>query len=123
MARARGFGVVKAVHHAHAFDGLLLHAIHLHRLGKVRCLQDGGGDVDDMMELRAYSTCVLDAVRPRYNQRLRVPQVRSHLLTLLERCVHEPMPDRRGCGSRPWRCLTRRCAGPETMRLPGRLRV
>src|SRR5271170_1971147 len=70
VTRARSFRVVEAVHHADAFDGLLFHAIHLHRLGKMRCLQNGRGNVDDMVKLRAYSACVLDAVRPRYNQRV-----------------------------------------------------
>jgi hypothetical protein len=34
VARARRFGVVEAINHAHAFDGLLFHAIYLDRLGR-----------------------------------------------------------------------------------------
>src|SRR5258708_5253107 len=64
MTRARGPGIVKAVDHTHAFDWLLFHAIQLCRLGQMRRLQDGGGNVDDMVELRADATGVLDAVRP-----------------------------------------------------------
>src|SRR5258708_1164906 len=67
VARTRGLRVVEAVHHAHAFDGLLIHTIHLHRLRKVRCLEDGGRNVDDVVKLCAYSACVLDTVGPRYD--------------------------------------------------------
>ena len=93
MARARGFGIVEAVHHAHALDRFLFHAIYLCRLGKLCGLENGRRDVDDVMELRADSAGIFNTVRPCDHERVaRATQVRCHLLTPLERRVHGPGP-------------------------------
>src|SRR3954452_19136949 len=93
VSRARRLRIVERVHHADALDRLLPDAVDLHRLGKVRRLEDSGWEGDDVVELRAGSARVLDQVRPRDPQRIARPaQVRRHLLAPLEGGVRVPGP-------------------------------
>src|SRR3954466_15841898 len=60
--------VVERIGHADALDRLLWHAVHFTRLGDARRLEDRRGNVDDVVELRAHSTAVSDALGPRHDQ-------------------------------------------------------
>jgi hypothetical protein len=53
LAPVGGVGVGEAVGHADAFHGLLGDAVDLGGLGRPGRLQDGRGDVDDVIELVA----------------------------------------------------------------------
>jgi hypothetical protein len=88
----RRVGVVEAVGHAHALDRLLLHAVDRHRVGQPGHLQDGRGDVDDVVELRADLALGLDPAWPVDDGAVAGPApVGGDLLGPLIRGVHEDM--------------------------------
>src|SRR5262245_43352624 len=77
--------VVEAVHHADALDGLLRHAVELGWCGNVRCLQDRGHEINHVVELGADPPPVLDARRPRDDDRVAcTTEMRRNLLAPLE---------------------------------------
>jgi hypothetical protein len=51
LARLGSGWVVEAVGHAHAVQRHLLDAVDERRLGQTGCVEDGCGDVDDVVEL------------------------------------------------------------------------
>src|SRR5262249_49906365 len=65
-----GLRLIEGIDHAHAFDWLLGQAIYNGGRGDSGCLQNGWRDVDDVVELRAQAVLFLDALRPRYHQRV-----------------------------------------------------
>ena len=90
---ALGAGRIERVDHAHALDGLLLHAVDHGRLRDSDRLENGRGDVDHVMELRANTALVLDALGPADDQRVaRSAEVRSDLFAPFEGRVHGPRP-------------------------------
>ena len=102
--RRVGVGLVPGVGHAHAFDGALLDAVD--RIGRRDAgrFEDGRHDVDDVVELTADTSHVLDVAGPRHGHALGRPAVvRRHLFHPLERCVHRPCPGCRKVRERPFR--------------------
>ena len=96
--RRRGAGVrlVPCVRHAYPFHGALLDAIDRIGLRNAGRLEDGRGDVDDVMELAADAAHIGDVARPGHDHALGGPaEVRRHLLHPFERGVHRPRPFRR----------------------------
>src|SRR5262245_18533195 len=70
VPRLSRFGIIEAINHAYAFDRLLLYTIDLCRLGKVRCLENGGSYVSDMMKLGADSAGILNTIGPGNDERV-----------------------------------------------------
>ena len=64
LAFGGGVGLVEGVGHADAFDGFLGDAVDAGGGGDACGLEDGGHDVDDVVELGADGALVLDAVGP-----------------------------------------------------------
>ena len=57
--------------------------------------EDGRGNVDDMMELAADASDIVDVTRPGHDHALGGPaEMRRHLLHPLERGIHRPRPRR-----------------------------
>ena len=85
--------VVERIEHARAFDGRLQHAVDHRGLGQPSGLEDGGGDVDHVGELRAQPAGLGDAAGPVHDRAVAgAAPVRGHLLGPLERRVHRPRP-------------------------------
>src|SRR4051812_24030170 len=55
-----GIRVIEAIHHTDTFEGLLLDAVDFSWLRNVGGFQNGWNDVDDVVELRANATFILD---------------------------------------------------------------
>ncbi len=88
-----GVRLVPCVHHARALDGALFDAVD--RLGRRDAgrFEEGRHDVDDVVELAADATRIIDVAGPRHGHALsRSAEVRRHLLHPLERRVHRPRP-------------------------------
>ena len=90
--RSVGVRFVPRVRHAYAFDGVLLDAVDVIGRRDAGRFEDGGHDVDDVMELAADATDVVDMAGPRHRHALgRSAEVRRHLLHPLE-WVSPPTP-------------------------------
>jgi hypothetical protein len=91
--RGLGVGLVEGVSEAHAFDRRLLDAVHRLRGGDAADFEDGRHHVDDVMELVADATDVLDVAGPRHAHALAgAAEVRGDLLGPAERRVERPGP-------------------------------
>ena len=89
----RRVAVVEGVAHAHALVGLLVDAVDRLGLREPRGLEDGGRDVDDVMELVAQLAARLDARGPVHDRAVARPApVRGDLLGPLVRRVHRVRP-------------------------------
>ncbi len=85
--------LVERVEHAGALDRRLLHAIDHRRFGEPCRFEDGRREVDDVGELRAQPTLLLDPVGPVHDGAVAgAAPVRGDLLGPLERGVHRPRP-------------------------------
>src|SRR3982074_3315908 len=74
-------------------DGLLRHAVEHRRHLHSGRFEDGRRDVDDMVELRADATLILDARGPGDDHAVAgTAEVRGNLLGPLERGVHRVRP-------------------------------
>jgi hypothetical protein len=77
-------------------QGHLLDAVHECRLRKAGHIEDGGGDVDDVVELRAHLATGLEALRPVDDGPVpRSSEVRGDLLRPLVGGVHGEGPTHR----------------------------
>src|SRR5262249_3219040 len=63
-----GFGMIKAVYHADAFDGLLFNTVDLNRLRQLRGFKYRRGDIDHMVKLGSNTPRILNTVGPGNNQ-------------------------------------------------------
>src|SRR5713101_2295991 len=73
--------------------GTLLDAVDRVGLRNAGRFEDGRSDVDDMMELAADASHVVDMARPGHDHALGGPaEMRRHLLHPLERGIHRPRP-------------------------------
>ena len=86
-------GIAEGVQHADTLDRHLRHAVYRDRFGKPRGFEECGGDVDDVMKLRADFTLSLKSVRPVHDGTVaRSAPVRSDLLGPLVRRIHRVSP-------------------------------
>src|SRR5262245_45685834 len=88
--------IAERIGDADALDGFLSDSIEDIRRLQTGYLQDGGHDVDDMVELSAQAAFFCDLGRPGDKHRItRAAEMRSDLLRPLEGRVHRPGPGRR----------------------------
>ncbi len=90
-----GVSLVPRIGHADAFDRVLLDAVDgIGRRDACR-FEDGRHDIDDVMELAANATHIVDVAGPRHRHALSGPaEVRRNLLHPLKWRVHRPRPTR-----------------------------
>ena len=102
--------VVEAVGHAHAVQGHLLQPVHESRLGDARDVEDGGGDVDDVVELVAALATGLGSVAATTRSCRCVcrPSARRPAWSTGTACTsREPSRPRSGCTRPDCRCCRR----------------
>src|SRR5271155_1677952 len=93
FAHRPSLGVVKGRSDGDAIHRFLIDTIDAFRGWDVSDLQDRGRDVDEVRELVAHSTRVLDPGGPRDHHRVpRAAQMRGHLLHPLEGGIASPRP-------------------------------
>ncbi len=91
-----GHSVIEGVRHADAFDRALLDPVDEDRLRQARHFQDGGRDVDHVMELAANFSLGLDSPGPVHDRAVAgAAPVRGHLLGPLIGRIHGMRPAHR----------------------------
>jgi hypothetical protein len=93
LVPVRLLGAVEGVGHAHPVQRHLLHAVDHGRLGQPGDFQDGGGQVDDVVELESQLAAGPEAAWPVHDHPVAgAAPVGSHLLGPLQRRVHGVRP-------------------------------
>src|SRR5207248_6908730 len=86
--RCLGVDLIERVGHAHAFDRLLFDAVNLIGCLDAGYFENSWHDINDMVELTADSTDILNVAGPGNSQALAGPaKMRSHLFGPLKRSI------------------------------------